>query len=209
MLNYLQETKGVKIIEFQGNVHRVREELHKIKQQQGSGRPHPLVTQEEVLVLGRDGNKIPIRIYRPKESPVQPGPLFVMYHGGGFALGDRDDAEHDICNMFTTSLAAVCVNVEYRLAPEFPFPTAIDDSWDALKWVGLLFPSLGTVVLDGTRSTCIGISLKICAAPRWLKTHSKSGPTPKRDSSSAAPLLEGTLPMFWAIWQEMSGWIHL
>jgi acetyl esterase/lipase len=60
-------------------------------------------------------------------------PIFVVYHGGGFVLGDLDD-EATLCRNFT-QLGGIAVNVDYRLAPEHPFPVPIEDAFDALKWV--------------------------------------------------------------------------
>lgn len=58
----------------------------------------------------------------------------MVLHGGGFCLGGLENEELN-CRNFAEKLGAVCVNVDYRLAPEHPFPAAVDDSWDALKWV--------------------------------------------------------------------------
>jgi acetyl esterase/lipase len=89
---------------------------------------------EELIIKARDGFDIQIRVYKP-ETPRKGGaPLIVFYHGGGFVIGDRD-AEETNCRLFSARLGCVAVNVEYRLAPEHPFPAAANDSWDALKWV--------------------------------------------------------------------------
>ena len=48
-------------------------------------------------------------------------------------MGDRSDEDQN-CRLFSRDLGAVCVNVEYRLAPEHPFPTSVTDSYDVLKW---------------------------------------------------------------------------
>jgi len=82
----------------------------------------------------RDGHEIMVRIYNPKVPKEGGSPLAVMYHGGGFIIGDPD-AETVNCALMCDKLGFVCVNVDYRLAPEHPFPTPVDDSWDALQWV--------------------------------------------------------------------------
>lgn len=97
------------------------------------------VVQEDTTAPARDGYKIPVRIYRPEKSPAGGSPLIVFYHGGGFALGDLELEELN-CRNFTREFGAVVVNVDYRLAPEYPFPTPINDSWDACKWVRHLCP---------------------------------------------------------------------
>lgn len=57
-----------------------------------------------------------------------------MLHGGGWCLGGLENEELN-CRNFAQRLGCVCLNVDYRLAPEHPFPAAVNDSWDALKWV--------------------------------------------------------------------------
>jgi len=57
-------------------------------------------------------------------------------------MGDLKDEEMN-CRMFSKELGATCINVEYRLAPEHPFPTGINDCWDTLKWVAHNANSLG------------------------------------------------------------------
>ncbi|KAK8115032.1 lipase/esterase [Apiospora kogelbergensis] len=91
--------------------------------------------------------EITVRIYRPSHvaapaAVAQSRPLIVMYHEGGWAMGDLTDEEVN-CRLFCRDLGAVCVNVDYRLAPEFPFPTWINDSWDALQWAAKNATSLG------------------------------------------------------------------
>jgi acetyl esterase/lipase len=58
----------------------------------------------------------------------------VMLHGGGFCLGGLDN-EVLICRKWCTEFNGLCINVDYRLAPEHPFPVPVNDGWDAVKWV--------------------------------------------------------------------------
>jgi acetyl esterase/lipase len=87
-------------------------------------------------VLSRDGYAIPIRTYRPKNPPARGSPLVVFVHGGGFCVGNLDTEELN-CQLFAAELGCVCVNPDYRLAPENLFPAAVLDCWDVLKWVRL------------------------------------------------------------------------
>ena len=80
-----------------------------------------------------DGTYIRLRIHSPKTPPKDGCPIFVVYHGGGYCLGDLD-SEATLCRKFA-ELGGVAVNVEYRLAPESPFPSPLLDAYDALKWV--------------------------------------------------------------------------
>ncbi|KAI6714934.1 hypothetical protein JHW43_002588 [Diplocarpon mali] len=89
----------------------------------------------------RDGSSIAVRIHKPKRPPSDGCPIFVVYHGGGFALGGLDN-EVVLCRNFT-ELGGIAVNVEYRLAPEHPFPIPCEDAYDALKWTAAHFEELG------------------------------------------------------------------
>ncbi|KAN0098893.1 Alpha/Beta hydrolase fold [Hyaloscypha variabilis] len=92
-------------------------------------------TSEDITIPTRDGAKISVRIYRPSNySEVFKLPLVVWYHGGGFCLGDLD-SDDSFCRRVTEELKCIVANVDYRLAPEHPFPTPVNDCWDAFQWV--------------------------------------------------------------------------
>jgi len=79
----------------------------------------------------RDGPEVPIRIYRPDSDG--PTPTVIYFHGGGFVLGELDDYDI-VCRHLTNKLEATVVSVDYRLAPENPFPAAVEDAYAATKW---------------------------------------------------------------------------
>ncbi|KAI3392062.1 hypothetical protein diail_6291 [Diaporthe ilicicola] len=114
--------------------------------------PGPIkeVAEHDRRIPVRDGSDITVRIYQPEESRVPAGgsPLIVMYHEGAWSMGDLTDEETN-CRLFSRDLGAVCVNVEYRLAPEHKFPTGINDCWDALKWAADNASSLGATPQAG------------------------------------------------------------
>jgi len=74
---------------------------------------------------------LPVRVY----TPVTSGPhgITVYFHGGGYVLGDLDGYDN-VCRQLCEDSDSVVVTVEYRLAPEHPFPAAHDDAWDTLVW---------------------------------------------------------------------------
>lgn len=74
------------------------------------------------------------RIYRPLDRSVHEGPmpLVVYFHGGGWVIGDLDT--HEVQARAFVALPATVVSVEYRLAPEDPYPAAHEDCWDWLRW---------------------------------------------------------------------------
>jgi acetyl esterase len=76
---------------------------------------------------------IGLRVYRPHAASGAL-PLVVYYHGGGFVLGDLDGYDR-VCRQLCEDTQAVVASVDYRLAPEHPFPAAVDDAWAALRWV--------------------------------------------------------------------------
>jgi acetyl esterase len=89
------------------------------------------------------GGEIAIRIYTPREA--QPGerlPVLVWYHGGGFVIGNLDT--HDsACRLLANQADCIVVSVDYRLAPEFKFPAAVEDAVAALKLVALHATEIG------------------------------------------------------------------
>lgn len=95
------------------------------------------VQEEDRQIPVRDGSQITVRIHRPVKEATEEtkgSPLFVMYHGGGYCVGDASGIENE-CRIFVREFGAVVVNVEYRLAPEFAWPVPVEDAWDALEWV--------------------------------------------------------------------------
>ena len=90
---------------------------------------------------------IPLRIYRPLGAGATPMqgvvlPVLVYYHGGGWTIGDLDT--HDVlCRELCNGSRAVVVAVDYRMAPEHRFPTAVDDAIAATAWVRRQASELG------------------------------------------------------------------
>jgi len=73
------------------------------------------------------------RLYRPADADG-PAPALLWIHGGGYVLGSaaQDD---DLCRAYVRELGAVVASVEYRLAPEHPYPTPVEDCYTALAWL--------------------------------------------------------------------------
>jgi len=95
-----------------------------------AGRPVPVASVRDLDIEG------PVRIRGRHYAPPEPGgrhPLLVYYHGGGFTYGDLDT--HDgVCRILCRHAGAHVLAVDYRLAPEHPFPAAVDDAQAALRW---------------------------------------------------------------------------
>lgn len=82
------------------------------------------------------------RLYRPRELTGS-SPLLVYYHGGGWVIGDLDTHD-DLCRFLAKHAGVRVLSVDYRLAPEHPFPAAFDDSLDAYRWAVDNADELGT-----------------------------------------------------------------
>ncbi|VTT75256.1 unnamed protein product, partial [Fusarium fujikuroi] len=108
---------------------------HKNEARDALGDPPPSLTERDIEIPVRDGSTILAYVYSP--SDVVPGdelPIFLFFHGGGFCLGTRhDDMESNRILALKAGIIIVCL--DYRLAPEHPFPQAIHDGVDALQWI--------------------------------------------------------------------------
>lgn len=101
-----------------------------------AGRAHtvlPEIGSIENALAHAEGLVVPVRIYRPRDT-APTLPTVVFFHGGGFVLGSIELMD-DIARKLCCDLRAVVVSVEYRLAPEHPFPAAHDDALAATLWV--------------------------------------------------------------------------
>ena len=114
----------------------------------------PAIRIEEREIGFGDITDIPVRIYWPPIPEHDNLPVAVFYHGGGWALGDLDT--HDaVARAHAVGAQAIVVSVDYRLAPEHPYPQGVDDAWAALRWVGEHAAELGG---DPTRIAVAGDS---------------------------------------------------
>jgi acetyl esterase len=112
---------------------------------------------EDRLVPGWEGDpEVPVRVYRPTRAgrgrATVPGILFI--HGGGFIIGSVE-AEHIGAVLVAADAGAVVVSVDYRLAPEHPYPAALHDCYAALSW---LQAETGALGVDPDRVAVMGAS---------------------------------------------------
>lgn len=94
--------------------------------------PHKLARVEDLRVPTRDGAELRARLFAPaSESPL---PVLLYFHGGGFTIGSV--ATHEpLCRHLAHLAHCAVISVDYRLAPEAKFPTAVNDAWDSLAWL--------------------------------------------------------------------------
>lgn len=101
--------------------------------------------------------KYKIRVFTPDgERPTNGWPVHIWFHGGGWSIGGINDG-NDLCTLICATACCVVVTVGYRLAPEHPYPAAIEDAVDALKWA---YSAEGarTLNVDNTRISIGGTS---------------------------------------------------
>jgi len=104
-----------------------------------AGEPESIARVENRTVPGSAG-EIPVRIYTPVGTA--PFPVLVYFHGGGWVIGNLDT--HDgICRSLANRVGCLVVSVDYRLAPEHPFPAAPEDCYAATRWLAEHAGSLG------------------------------------------------------------------
>jgi acetyl esterase len=116
--------------------------------------PGPSVADVHDHRVAVEGGVITVRLYRPRRNEVLPAHL--LLHGGGWRGGSIDELVSDAAARHR-AVAAGCVvaAVEYRLAPEFPFPTAVGDSVAALRWLSANATDLG---IDPSNLSIGGVS---------------------------------------------------
>jgi len=92
--------------------------------------PEPVGSVTDLAIQGPAG-EVPLRIYAPEgEGPF---PLLVYLHGGGWVRGSLD-AYDGLCRLLTNEANCVVVSVDYRRAPEHPFPAGLEDCYAATTW---------------------------------------------------------------------------
>lgn len=109
---------------------------------------HPELHTEDRTIAG-----VPVRVYRPESSDPRP-PVVLFLHGGGWVVGDLDSYD-GTAREHAVGAGAVVVSVDYRLAPEHPYPAAVDDVWAVTQWVAEHADELGA---DATRIAVAGDS---------------------------------------------------
>ena len=104
----------------------------------------PLPRVEDLTLPADDGTPLRARLYAPSNERL---PVLLYLHGGGFTIGGIET--HDsLCRQFALRSGAAVVSLEYRLAPEHRFPTAVHDAWAGLRG---LRERAGALGLDGNR----------------------------------------------------------
>ena len=105
------------------------------------GPPEPVEAVED-FSIGGPGGPLALRLYRPGAPASPPPPLLVFFHGGGWVIGDLE-IQDGLCRAVADRAGCAVLSVDYRLAPEHPFPAAADDAWAACRWAAARAADLG------------------------------------------------------------------
>ncbi|PYH98393.1 hypothetical protein BO71DRAFT_447291 [Aspergillus ellipticus CBS 707.79] len=103
----------------------------------GGGPPLPVGEIRDLTIRRRvsEGPDIRLRAFIPEgETPDDGWPVMLYFHGGGWVLGNID-TENPVCTNLCARSRCLVLTVDYRLAPENPWPAAVEDSWEALLWL--------------------------------------------------------------------------
>ncbi|WP_066335391.1 alpha/beta hydrolase [Azohydromonas lata] len=105
----------------------------------------PLARVEDFSIPAADGTALPARLYAVSHERL---PVLLYLHGGGFVIGNLET--HDsLCRQLALRSGGAVVALDYRLAPEHRFPTAVDDAWAAMHWLATQADAV--LGLDGRR----------------------------------------------------------
>ncbi len=117
----------------------------------------------------RDGYSSELRIFKPTGSSPAKGPLFILMYGGGFMVGNNKSFA-PTAKALVLLYGATVVNLSYRLAPTYKFPTAPRDAYDTLLWVSENFDTLGADAAKGfvVGGASAGSNLAAAAVQKWL-----------------------------------------
>ncbi|GAB2644759.1 alpha/beta hydrolase [Prescottella soli] len=174
-------------------------------------RPHDLTVVDRLVPGPAGAPEVPVRIYTPAGSFSALGAL-VWFHGGGYVFGDIAASERT-CVEIASTVGCVVVSVEYRLAPEHPYPAGLDDCFAALTWVAAHADELG---VDSERLAIGGVSAGAgLAAALALRVRDEQGPrlvyqlldNPMLDDRlETASVNEFTDTPLWSHGQAVLGW---
>ncbi|KAL4805234.1 alpha/beta hydrolase fold-3 domain protein [Aspergillus unguis] len=127
---------------------------------------------QDVQVSTSDNSMITVRVYDP-ELAQKPCPVVLYIHGGGWTLGDLE-GEDGTCRAMCVQCSVVVVSVDYRLAPEFPYPIGLNDCWDALNWVSVPYLSSeqkAAVLTHRARDANLSIKGQVLRIPSLCHIH--------------------------------------
>lgn len=169
LLQAMAQTKSVRLFDMPLKAAR---DLYRVTSQSLDLTNIP-VGQVQNHSIETDGMTIPVRLYTPVGAGPDPLPLVIYFHGGGFVFGDLET--HDAtCRYLVSESGMKILAVDYRLAPEHPFPAALEDAYASVVWAEKNASDLG---VDANRLAVGGDSAGAClAAQVCIKARDEKGP---------------------------------
>ena len=128
---FLEDVKAARAQPISEATPQVARAMHAALVKHLAGPPVPVDDVRERELPGPAG-PIPVRIYTPGVTGELP--ILVYFHGGGFVLGDLAMAD-EVCRLIANDAECIVVSVDYRLAPEHPFPGPANDAFAATQWI--------------------------------------------------------------------------
>jgi len=135
---------GIESLKKDTNLKQTRQFLRFYFDQKATLKPHPskwpYIQVDSEITITR-GVNLPIRVHKPRKIPKGGCPGLVVFHGGGFIFKGFELGA-DLCHRWT-ALGGIAIDIQYRLAPENPFPEPVNDCYAGLKWVARNHQDLG------------------------------------------------------------------
>jgi acetyl esterase len=135
----LELVAAAKAPSFRAVGHAAARRMHAAMVRRLAGPPQPVAIERDFTIPG-PGGSIPVRSYAA--SGGGSFPVLVYFHGGGNVVGDLDMVD-EVCRLLARDARCVVLSVDYRLAPEHPYPAALEDAYAAVSWVAANASEIG------------------------------------------------------------------
>ncbi|MDX3691381.1 alpha/beta hydrolase [Streptomyces europaeiscabiei] len=139
----------------------------------------------ETLRIETGAGPVDCTVYRPPAGTTTPAPVYINFHGGGFIVARPEQDDH-ICRYIAATAGCVVINVDYAVAPQRTFPTAVTQAYDVTAWVvehGEAHDWDGSRVAVGGHSAGANLTAGVCRTARDRGTF-----TPRLQIIDSAPL---------------------
>ena len=151
----------------------------------------------------RSPGGVPVRIF----EPLQPNGSILLYlHGGGWVVGNVET--HDpLCRRVANATGARVVSVDYRLAPEHPYPAALDDAEEVLRWLAAEHPGRPLGVAGDSAGGSLSAGLAIRARDKQLPLTAQLLLYPATDPAMTSPSITENAEGYFLTWDAMA-WFY-
>jgi acetyl esterase len=160
---------------------------HEAESRELSGPGEDVAEVRDLRVPGPAGD-IPVRAYRPQTEEERPG-VVAYFHGGGWCIGSIDGFD-PLCRALANASGSIVVSVDYRLAPEYPFPAGLEDACTAVRWLAEHAAGLGA---DPARLAVAGDSAGANLATVAARRMRDEGGPPVRFQALVYPATDAAL----------------